>query len=304
MRRNLVGLVVVVAIASIGIGAFVVLSRKTTAPMPPGAHLITIAMQDLPGLSGLARDDTGALFAVPEEDRFLLELSASGTEQHRYPVTGVAEGLEFEGLAWLGKDRFAIGTEGGCKDGADHVLLVAREGNGAKVTRDIALPLTAWGASCDEKKGIEGLCAASGKMVAALEKPFLEKNGERFAALARIDETTGEVTAYRMALTSKTGKLAGLDCRLKDGAIDVLAIERHFDVAQLVSFTVPLTGATDETPRPAHVVLDLRPYANGGTRNFEGVVWLDDRHAMLIVDNKYGKVTGPNEMVEVDLPGQ
>jgi hypothetical protein len=25
---------------------------------------------------------------------------------------------------------------------------------------------------------------------------------------------------------------------------------------------------------------------------------------MLIVDNKYGKVTGPNEMVEVDLPGQ
>jgi len=261
-------------------------------------------MQDLVGLSGLARNDTGALFAVPEEDRFLLAFSATGTEEHRYRVTGAPEGVEFEALAWLGKDRFAIGTEGGCKEGADHVLLVVREGDGAKVTRDIAVPLNAWGASCDEKKGIEGLCAAGGKMIAAFEKPFLEKNDERFAALARIDETSGEVTAFRLALTSKTGKLAGLDCRLKDGAIEVLAIERHFDVAQLVSFTVPLAGAAEETPRTARVVFDLKPYANDGKRNFEGVVWLDDRHAMLIVDNKYGKVTGPNQMVEVDLPAQ
>lgn len=300
MRRYLVLSIV----ALVCIGAFAWFSRKTETPMPAAGRIIDTPMQDLAGLSGLARDETGALFVVPEEDPFLLEFSVTGTEQHRYRVTGAPEGFEFESLAWLAKDRFAIGTEGGCKDGADHVLFVTREGDGAKVTRNIAVPLSAWGASCDEKKGIEGLCAAGGKIIAAFEKPFLEKNDERFAALARIDETSGDVTAYRMALTSKTGKLAGMDCRLKDNAIEVLAIERHFDVAQLVSFTVPLAGATEETPRTARVVFDLKPYANDGKRNFEGVVWLDDRRVLLIVDNKYGKVTGPNQMVEVNLPAQ
>lgn len=300
MRRYLV----VSIVALLCIGAFVWFSRKTETPMPARGRLVNMPMQDLAGLSGLARDEAGTLFAVPEEDPFLLEFSVAGAEQHRYRVTGASEGVEFEALAWLGKDRFAIGTEGGCKDGADHVLLVTREGDEAKVTRSIAVPLSAWGASCDEKKGIEGLCAAGGKMIVAFEKPFLEKNDERFAALARIDETSGEVTAYRMALTSKTGKLAGMDCRLKDNAIEVLAIERHFDIAQLVSFTVPIAGAAEETPRTARVVFDLKPYANGGKRNFEGVVWLDDRRVLLIVDNKYGKVTGPNEMVEVELSPQ
>lgn len=300
MRRYYVVISIVVLAC---IGAFVWFSReKPEAPMPAGGRVVNVPMQDLVGLSGLARDDVGTLFAVPEEDRFLLEFSATGAEQHRYRVTGTPEGVEFESLAWLGKDRFAIGTEGGCKDNSEHVFLVVREGDEAKVTRDIAIPLSAWGTSCDQKRGIEGLCSAGGKMIATIEKPVLEKNDERFAALARIDQTSGEVTAFRMQLTSKTGKLSGLDCRFKDGAIEVLAIERHFEVARLLSFTVPLAGPAEETPRPTRVVLDLMPYANDGKRNFEGVVWLDDRRAMLVVDNRYGKVTGPNQMVEVDLP--
>lgn len=258
--------------------------------------------QELTGLSGLARDDAGTLFAVPEEDRMLLELSATGQELHRYPVSGVPEGVEFESLAWLGKDRFAMGTEGGCKDGAEHVLLVTRDGDGAKVTQNIKVPLSAWGASCDDKRGIEGLCAAGGKLVAAIENPLPEKNGERYAALARIDEATGDVAAYRLVLTSKTGKISALECRLKDGALEVLAIERHFEVSKLLTFTIPQNGAADEKALAAKIMVDLFPYADEGKRNFEGVVWTDDRHVMLIVDNKYGKVTGPNLMLEVDLP--
>lgn len=280
-------------------------SRKTEPPMPAGGRLVNLPMHDLSGLSGLARDDAGALFAVPEDERVLVELSVTGQEQHRYRVSGVPEGAEFESLAWLGKDRFAVGTEGGCKDGAEHILVVTREDDRtAKVARDIALPLRAWGATCDEKKGVEGLCAAGGKLIAAIENPLPGKNDERHAALARIDETTGDVTAYRLVLTSKTGKIAALDCRLKDDAIEVLAIERHFEVARLLVFTIPQNGAADETPKTARVVLDLFPYANEGKRNFEGVVWLDDKRAMLVVDNKYGSVTGPNQMVEVDLPGK
>lgn len=269
--------------------------------MPAGGRVISMPMQDLPGLSGLARDDAGALFAVPEQERVLIELSATGQEQHRYRVSGVADGIEFESLAWLGKDRFAIGTEGGCKDGAEHVLVITREGESAKVAQDIKVPLSGWGATCDDKRGLEGLCAAGGKMIAALENPLPGKNDERLAAIARIDEATGEVTAYRLTLTSKTGKIAGLDCRVKDGVMEVLAIERHFEVSRLLVFSLPLTGAADPAPQTARMAVDLFPYANEGKRNFEGVVWLDDKHAMLIVDNKFGKITGPNQMVEVDL---
>lgn len=276
-------------------------SKKTEAPLPPGGRIVNMAMQDLPGLSGLARSDTGSLFAVPEQERMLVELSVAGQEQHRYRVTGVPEGVEFESLAWLGKDRFGIGTEGGCKDGAEHVLIVEREGDGAKVTRDIKLPLSAWGMTCDDKRGLEGLCATNGKMVAAIENPLAGKNEERLAAVARIDEATGEVAAYRLALTSKTGKISALDCRVKGELIEVLAVERHFEVSRLLTFTIPLSGAAEEAPRSATIVLDLMPYANEGNRNFEGAVWLDERRAMLVVDNKYGKITGPNQMVEVDL---
>jgi hypothetical protein len=276
-------------------------SRKTEVPLPAGGRLVNMAMQDLAGLSGLARDDSGALFAVPEEERVLVELTAAGQEQHRYRVSGVPEGMEFESLAWLGKDRFGVGTEGGCKDGTEHVLVVVREGETAKVSRDIAVPLRGWGMACDEKRGIEGLCATGGQMVAAFESPLPTTNDTRLAAIARIDETTGEVTAYRLALTSKTGKISALDCRVKDGAIEILAIERHFEVARLLMFTLPLSGAAEEAPRSAQIVKDLLSYANEGKRNFEGVVWLDDQRAMLIVDNKYGKVTGPNEMMEVEL---
>ncbi len=277
-------------------------SKKTDGALPAGGRLIDVPIQDLSGLSGLARDDTGALFAVPEEERVLVEISATGQEKHRYRVNGVQQGLEFESLAWLGKDKFGVGTEGGCSDGSEHVLIVEREGDGAKVTKDIKVPLANWGASCDEKRGIEGLCAAGGKMLAGIENPLDGKNGERLAVLARIDDASGDVAAYRLALTSKSGKISALECRVKNDVMEVLAIERHFEVARLLTFTIPLTGPTDETPRTARIVMDLFPYANEGKRNFEGVVWLDDQHVMLIVDNKYGKVTGPNQMVEVELP--
>ena len=277
-------------------------SKKTEAPLPAGGRLINVPIQDLSGLSGLARDDTGALFAVPEEDRMLVEIAMTGEEKHRYRVNGVPNGVEFESLAWLSKDKFAMGTEGGCSDGAEHVLVVEREGEGAKVTKDIKVPLATWGAKCDEKRGIEGLCSAGGKMLAGIENPLDGKNGERWAVLARIDEATGEIAPFRLALTSKTGKISALECRVKNDAMEVFAIERHFEVAKLLTFTIPLTGAGEEAPRTPRVVMDLFPFVGEAKRNFEGVVWLDDQHVMLIIDNKYGKVTGPNQMVEVELP--
>lgn len=289
-------------IVIISLGISLGCSKKTEAPFPSGGRLVNMPMQDLPGLSGLARDDVGMLYAVPEEDRYLVELSASGQEQHRYRVSGVADGLEFESLAWLGKDRFAMGTEGGCKDGFERILIVTREGDAAKVVQEIKLPLEKWGMTCDEKKGVEGLCASGGQIVAAIENPQTGPNEKRWAAIARIDEKTGEITPFKIALMSKTGKISALDCRDKGGNLDILGVERHFDVSQLVEWSMPSSGAADDTIREPSVVKNLMPYVGEAKRNFEGVVWIDDKHVQLILDNKYGKVTGPNQMVEVELP--
>ena len=126
-----------------------------------------------------------ALLEPATRQGILSQLSEADLAEIQSYIDCTMPGRLESALAWLGKDRFGIGTEGGCKDGAEHVLIVTRAGNEAKVTRDIAIPLRAWGATCDEKRGIEGLCAAGGKMVAAFENPLAGKNGERYAAPVR-----------------------------------------------------------------------------------------------------------------------
>ena len=114
-------------------------SAGSATPLPKGARLVPVPVSDLAGLSGLARDDRGSLWTVPENVPLRLELSAAGAELGRVRVSGVPEGVELESVAWLGADRFAIGTEGGCKDGSERVLLVTREGASAKTTRVVTV---------------------------------------------------------------------------------------------------------------------------------------------------------------------
>ncbi|UQA61212.1 esterase-like activity of phytase family protein [Polyangium aurulentum] len=266
----------------------------------PAARIEKLPIDDVAGLSGLAADDRGSLWSVPEDRPMLVEIPASGAPRSM-PLRGVPDGLELESLAWLGGDRFAAGTEGGCGSGAERILLILREGGEARVERALDLPLALWGGSCDEHHGIEGLCHAGGKLVAAIEHVIVAGGG-RLAPLARVDPQNGEATAYRLALTSDTGKISALDCRARGDAIEVLAVERHFEVSRLVGFSLPASGPASDAPVRPRVLAELGAHTNGGKRNFEGVVWLDDRRAALIVDNQYRGITGPNEIVRVDLP--
>lgn len=259
---------------------------------------------DLVGLSSLAVGQGGALFTLPERAPVLLELSPDGAEVRRSALVGAPDGLEFEALAWLGGQRFAIGTEGGCATGSERVLVATRDGDTVRVDRIVDVPMSTWGVACDGRRGIEGLCAASGQVVAALEATI--EDGERVAPLVRIDVETGALAPFRLALTStraQGGKVSGLDCRDVSGALEVVAIERHFELSRVIGFTVPLSGAGEETPLRPRVLVDLAPYTNGGARNFEGLVRLDERRVLLISDNYYGRVTGPSELLEIPLDG-
>jgi len=96
-------------------------------------------------------------------------------------------------------------------------------------------------------------------------------------------------------LTSATGKLSALDCDLApDGTATVWAIERHFEVSRLLSFTLPPvgTGSDDITPK---IERDLAPYL-GRTVNLEGIAKLPDGRIVIVNDNQYTSVEGPSRL--------
>ncbi|MFW5739810.1 MAG: hypothetical protein ACOC1F_05530, partial [Myxococcota bacterium] len=67
---------------------------------------------------------------------------------------------------------------------------------------------------------------------------------------------------------STSGKLSALDCHLDDDEIEVVAIERHFGVARLLSFE--LEPGSDETVVAPESVIDLAPFFER-IPNMEGI---------------------------------
>lgn len=301
------------------------------APAAPAD--VAVIELDVTGLSGLAVDARGALWTVPERKDMLIERPAqAGALPRAWPLTGAPdEALDLESLAWLGttedgRERFAVGTEAICERNAHAVLVAERQGDGFRVVETIRLALDLWPETvCEDGHGIEGLCAAPGPqgqayVVAAIEHPEVDAQERRYApaavlALAPGGQAEKAWTPHRVALTSETGKLSALDCRLAPAGgggegsagiegIEVWGIERHFETSRLVRFVVPLPGAGAGQAQGLivpTVVMDLSPYTSGGKRNFEGLSVVDGR-AHVLVDNQWRTITGPNEILSLPLP--
>ncbi|ACY15826.1 hypothetical protein Hoch_3324 [Haliangium ochraceum DSM 14365] len=298
--------------------------------MPGGGTVTALGMDDLEGLSGLGMDAAGALWMVPERNPVLVArapgesaaaaqpaASAQPAAAQRWPVRGVPEGLDLESLTWLSEEpaRVALGTEGVCERNTHAVLVAERRDAGFEVALRVPLPLDLWSASCDEGRGIEGLCAArtpaGTQVLAAVEHPERDERGRRVALVAHARWTGERMDAWqpqRVLLTSDTGKLSALDCAWVPGEgeggagyIDVWAVERHFEVARIVNFRLPLVAAGSSEPIAPTVAVDLADYIADSARNFEGLVVRDGR-AYLIVDNHYGRRSGPNELLTLALP--
>jgi hypothetical protein len=274
------------------------------------AEVAVVAFEGVTGLSGAATDARGVLWMVPERRHVLIE---QGATPRAWPLSGVPdEGLDLESLAWLGtndgRERFAVGTEGVCERNTHAVLVVEREGEGFRVTETIRLPLDLWPETvCEDGHGLEGLCAAMGPqgevhLVAAIEHPERDAEKRRFAPLG-VRGPDGRWIAQRVALTSETGKISAMDCRLVDQGIEVWAIERHFETSRLVRFVVPRDGALPAGLITPVVALDLMPQTDDGRRNFEGLTVTGDR-VQVLVDNQWRTITGPNEILSLTLPAQ
>ena len=252
-----------------------------------------IRLETAPGLSGLAADDTGAVWTIAERAARAYRITLDAQNKpalETFVVEGTSEKLDLEGIAWLGGDRFALGTEGRV-DGVATVLLAERRAQTLAVTSSLKLTAAQIGIDLPANHGAEGVCGSGDTIFVAIEGAGTA-DGRRFAPIVRI--TNSEVVrTHRMWLTTKTGKLSALDCAVAaDGTAEVIAIERHFTVTKILRFTIPATGG-DITPTEA---LDLGPVLNSRL-NLEGIARMTDGRIVAVVDNQWKTLQGPSALL-------
>lgn len=289
-------------------------ARAAPEPAEPAARVVSrtvLAHPDAVGLSGLASAGPGRFVVVPERRARLFTVDTTGVLE-AVPLRGVPADLDVEGVAWLGGDVL-LATEGVGERSSDAALLVRRGPDGFDVidtppivveVESDAGPSTLEPLVLGHNAGLEGICVA-GAVFAAFETVAIME-GRRLAPLVSFPVPNDAApagapnvaTTRFVALTSETGKISALDCRAREGRVELLAIERHFEVSRLLRFTLEPDERDILEPE---VVLDLVPLLERG-ENFEGLARLPGGRVALINDNDYGTVDGPSELVVLDVP--
>ncbi len=259
-----------------------------TNAQPTGPGAIVALETETRGLSGLTEGQAGVLWAIGENGDYLLRIDPDGFGVSRFRAVGFPEGADLEAVAALDADSFIVGTETQEATRKGDALLHARLEDSKFIVESASLiDYGLWGLSASGNHGIEGLCYTDGRLVVATEL-VEEVQGRRWAPIAVLDLDDQTWRPHRLALQSKTGKLAALSCRKVDGRIVALAVERHFGVAQLLQFEVPIGGeeAWIEPERTTDLALLIDPLPN-----LEGLVWRSDGSAVLLTDNEYRNMT-------------
>ena len=276
---------------------------STTAPTPtPTADEAETLFDEIPlrpelppGISDLSLDDRGHIWAVPERDHVVIELELSGSpitvKDVEHPLEGVPDGVDTEAIAWLGNDRFAVGTEGQDVATASVMFGELRADGHVALTQTLPLTDTEVHVELVRNHGVEGICGKGDDVIAGIESIGTLADGTRYAPLVHIHGRT--ITAVtKLHLTSKEGKISALFCTFSvDGTAQVLAIERHYGVSRILTFALSPT-ATDVTPT---IAMDLWPIVRDRYRqklNLEGIVRTADGRWILINDNQSKDVEG------------
>lgn len=265
-------------------------ARVPNVPEPTGRAILKDTTYA--GFSGLTFDDRGRLWAVPERRAVLVRLAVAGaalTVAEVVPIEGHPDGYDLESVEYFG-GQFFIGTEHLRPDRtSDPVLVVEVEGSRARVVRTLSFSYEPWKIRASRNNGLEGVCVTEKYLVASAEIGL--GTSERRAPVAVIDRLTGRPKqAYKVKLTSETGKFSALECRLRGESIELLAVERHFGIARLVSVTLPLDGST--TLVTGHVVADMSRRLSP-LPNIEGIARGRDGKLYAITDNQARAASGP-----------
>ena len=272
------------SLATIALCASACSSSSNPQEFAKGRALSETALAAAPdGLSGLAADAQGKLWAVAEAASALVHVDSKQGVGLSVPIAGIREEIELESVAFLANGDLVLGTESEASDRASDAILFASRDDSNQITvrRELALDYKMWGLTAPSDQGIEGLCIAGDSLVVVVEA-VIKNDGERFAPLAVYDLRMKAWQPYRLKLTSKVGKIAGLACRLTKRGLEFVAIERHYPV-RLVVHGVIDPGAAKKPIVPAIAVdLSARP------DNLEGIAWLADGSVAMVSDNFFG----------------
>lgn len=269
----------------------VVACTTRTAEPPPETERALMESHAYTGLSGLTLDDQGRLWAVPERTPALLRLDrADGrlSVAEALAIEGFPEGVDLESLAFA-KGKFYVGTES-LESGReeDPIVVIEPSDDGrAKVVGTLAFPYAQWGTTGSRNHGIEGVCVAGNKLVASAELGL--GTTERRAPVGVFDLESGQLErAWRVPLTSETGKLSALHCNADGAVIDVRAVERHYGVARVVVARLDPGAATVTTRVLADLSTRLDPLPN-----IEGITLDAEGRVYIITDNQGRTASGP-----------
>jgi hypothetical protein len=264
--------------------ALLLVCAGCTKKEPRGPGRIVTLDTDVPGLSGLTVDEHGALWASGEDGGAVIRIDPATFGVTRYAVAGAPPEIELEAMAWADGTRFVLGTETQEKGRLRDVVLDGRLDGGQFAVAPVGdLDYARWRLTAPDNRGIEGICHVDGVLVLATELVERQR-GRRWAPVGMFDPKTQTWTAHRVGLSSKTGKLAAMSCRVIDGSIIALAVERHFGVSRLLRFNIP-QGPEGQWIEPT-VAADLSELISP-LPNFEGLAWMDDGSAVVVTDNKY-----------------
>jgi hypothetical protein len=162
------------------------------------------------------------------------------------------------------------------------------------VTPGISLTNQELGVTLTVNHGAEGLCGRGDDLLVGIESFATLPNGSRWSPLVRI-HAGAVVGVQKLLLTSDKGKISALSCQFAaDGTAEVVAIERHYGVSRIITFTAKGTG--DITPQ---VALDLWPVVRDVYHeklNLEGIVKLGDGRWVMVNDNQGAHVEGTTKL--------
>ena len=273
------------------------LTAEAPFEVPAGWSQQVLDGDDYRGISGLATRSDGSLWAVPERQPYLVRIDPeAGAFRERSLLHGVPAGLDTEAVAIASDGSLYFGTESPDAERTHDVVLQAAEnGNELKVTGQLPVPFADLGVKPERNRGVEGVCTA-GAWLAASTEVVVTEDGERWTPIAVRELPEGPWRLTRLQLTSDTGKLAALDCRLEADTLVLTGIERHFKVVRVVEARLPLGDEALPERIVAAVVLDLAELTTGHLPNFEGLVVTPDRF-WLISDNDYGGRTSETLLV-------
>lgn len=295
------GVVVCLAFAAPACGGKSIRTTVKAGPPTDGIELTgslgyrtTVDHPHALGISGSCQEGQFT-WLIAERNKRLLRLDDAG-DIKSFEIDGIPEELDMEGLAC--KDgRFYMATESDVEHRTgDLVLVVDLDESSGRVTGVLTMHYPP-GLEAGVNQGLEGLCIAGDWLIAAGEILRTGPSGKRQAPILRQKLGDDDTFMHWVNLTTSTGKISGIDCRMRQGTVEVFAVERHFEVSRLLQFDLG-----DEPSRPKRVV-ELAHLLREG-ENYESLLVDDEGQARLSNDNQYKTITGATEETMLSpIPG-